>query len=428
MIWNGGSSEPPQITAQFSKIDKNLVNKKDKIIIEKQFVEDIPVENSYIKKIADKNGKVKFINATYVETFSDGLKKSVQEIKKTSAIEWLSKFYIAKPDLKYKKLVGLPQFSVSKYKNKLIPVVKFNILINSEKIESFVFDGEMNLIDDTFVGSHFQTAKATAYPQGPKLSVLSSVLLKSLINDQILKTDQIQVTSESTFKVNLDEALNYTPPDERFDQVQVFYYIQQALSWFESNLDIEAGRLQVNAITHLGYPDKTNAAFFYNGIIRLGSGDGDSYSHIPLDPSIVIHESSHALIEMLASLPYQNDGGSLNEGFADFFTTIQLNNPKLGEVAYKKGPFKRQVDVLVPLKEKNGGLYHDSAIVSSFFWKLKEKIGAPKAILVGVNVLKKLAPDSDFELFQNLLLKTLTEDLSDDDLKEALNLYKIWSD
>src|SRR5690606_1502757 len=119
--------------------------------------------------------------------------------------------------------------------------------------------------------------------------------------------------------------MEFPPTDERFDQVQAYYYANQILSWFGRKLTLKKP-LKVSILAHVGYPDKTNAAFYYKGQVRLGSGDDVTFSLIPLDPSIVMHEVSHVLIDELARLPFQGEGGSINEGFADVFTTFYLNS------------------------------------------------------------------------------------------------------
>ena len=426
VVWEG-SGEPPRIAAPAVESRITLKNKNETIQVEKQYVENVPVEDSYIKKVVTSKNINNYMNARYVENIPEKIKLEIRAMKSVNAQDWLNKLYDKKPLFKKRKLVEDPQFGIIRDGRKLLPVVHFNFLINSEEIESWTYDAKMNLVKVSSLGSHFNTAKALAYPDGPKLTTLTTVLLNSLIDkEQFLASSQIDVTSESPEKINLSEPLTFTPPDEKFDQVQVYYYIQRALNWFEENLQIEKGRLHINAVAHMGYPDKTNAAFYYNGLIRLGSGDDVAVTHIPLDTSIVMHESAHALIDMLASLPFQNEGGSLNEGFADFFTCIQLNNPRLGEVAYKKGPFKREIETLVNLSAKNGGLYHDSAIVSSFFWNLRGKIGNEKTVSLAIGIVKKMTPSSDFNEFKDLLLKAINTDLVDDDQKEGLALFKTW--
>jgi hypothetical protein len=426
VIWYGGSSEPPQILAPYQKGQAEIKVGRDTVIVERQSVDQSLVENSYTKKILKQNQLV-FVNAHYETKISDQLVQQVQKMKSTSAASWLAKLYQEKPFLKDKKLVEDAEISIRLIAKKLQPVIKFNFLENNEEIQSWVFDNSLNLIGVESLGSHFFSAKALVYPEGPKVTKLTSVFLKALTDEVAgLSGEQVHVTTESNQKVSMTDNLNFNPPDEKFDQVQIFYYIQKAIGWFEDHLKIEPHKLHLEAMAHLGYPDKTNASFYYKGTIRLGAGDDVVYSHISYDPSIVTHESSHGLIEMLAALPYQGEGGSLNEGFADFLTCMMLNNSKLGEVSYKKAAFKRDISLVVKFSEKNAGLYHDSAIVSSFFWVLKDKIGADKSLNLALSVLKKLSPFSDLMEYKNILAQTIEADLTNTDLTEAQSLLKNW--
>jgi Zn-dependent metalloprotease len=106
------------------------------------------------------------------------------------------------------------------------------------------------------------------------------------------------------------------------------------------------------------------------------------------------------LIEKIAHLPFQGEGGSINEGYADFFASFCRENPLLGENSYKTAPYKRSVETSVKFSEANGGLYHDSAIVSGVFWKLRSVISEDKIINLAMKTLNRLGPDADLNLFK----------------------------
>jgi hypothetical protein len=142
------------------------------------------------------------------------------------------------------------------------------------------------------------------------------------------------------------------------------------------------------------------------------------------DPSVVYHESFHALVDGLAHLPFENEGGSMNEGFADFFTCVALNRPYLGEASYVKAPYKRSLTTLVRLDEKTGGLYHDSAIVSGLFWEIKEKLNTEKSLLLATDTLSMLNPYSLFADFNKSLLGVMQKNLNTDDRQTVSLILK----
>lgn len=269
------------------------------------------------------------------------------------------------------------------------------------------------------VGSQFHDTVAYIFPKGPKKSQIQEVVLKGLMTQPTLSNSRLLVSSQASAKiVSVTDPLKFNPQDSRFDQVQVFYFLEESLKWFENRLNIKIP-FQIQAEVHVGAPDKTNSAFYYQGKIRIGAGDDETYSRIPQDPSIVIHESVHALVDAVARLPYEGEGGSLNEAFADFFTALQLNNPNMGEAAYLKGPFRRSLVNDYKLSDKNGGLYHDSGIVSGTLWSLSTRLGAEKGRQLALLTLNRMVPSSDLRDFGLTLRDVLPLVLSSEEDLDA---------
>lgn len=269
-------------------------------------------------------------------------------------------------------------------------------------------------------GSQFIDTSAWVYPRGPLWGVVQEVPLKGLYLEPALANHWVYVSSQAENRIDkIAGPLKFSVEDSRFDQTQAFVYLNESFSWFQSRLGFKMP-LQVQAEVFVGYPEKTNSAFYYQGKIRLGQGDGEFYQHIPRDPSIVIHESVHAVIDVLAGLPYEGEGGSLNEGFADYFTAMQLGSPRMGEVSYKKAPYRRTVLNSLVLGDRNGGLYHDSGIVSGTLWELSDQLGPGKGLDVAMSVLNRLVPGSDFADFAKTLKEVCLEKLTAEEARGAL--------
>ncbi len=264
-------------------------------------------------------------------------------------------------------------------------------------------------------GSQFADINATIYAEGPKLSQLTEQLLKGLSTTPALSNQQVFVTSESDKKISVTSpVLKFDTKDDRFDQLQVFYYLSKSFRWMKEILQIDIPT-QIEAVVHVGFPVKTNSAFYFRNKIRLGGGDDVTYSDLMHDPSIVYHESFHAMIDHLAHLPFEGEGGSLNEAFADFFTCLLTERPYLGDASFLKGPYKRTLQLSRRLDEKNGGLYHDSQIFSGLLWELKEKISIEKARLVAVETLIRLNGLSQFRDFNDKIILAGNEVLNKDE-------------
>lgn len=391
------------------------------IELEQQSVHGIKVDGSFIKHLRSPQGEPILIRASVSleDKKLEGLPLSDFELRKNSILNELK--------------VAFPMFRVR-------PPEKIDVLIihhrgyyepvwNVLYTDKHGIPWEMKLGQHlqirsvNRVGSQFHDTLAFVFPKGPKISNLQEVLLKGIAVNPTLSSSRLVVTSQAADSkiTDIDGPLKYSPQDSRFDQLQVFYFLDESLTWFEKRLNVKLP-FSLQAEVAVGAPEKTNSAFYYQSKIRFGTGDDETYSHIPQDPSIVIHESVHALVDALAHLPYEGEGGSLNEAFADFFAALQLDNPNMGEVAYLKGPFRRSLVNDFKLSEKNGGLYHDSGIISGALWDLRVKFGPDKARQIALLTLNRLNPSSDFADFSAQLKEVLSQVLDSDEVLSAQSI------
>jgi hypothetical protein len=297
------------------------------------------------------------------------------------------------------------------------------VLFQNNQLWEILLTKELKILSLKRIGSHFDV-QAKIFPKGAKHSELTLVTLLEIMDQERLSSPRVVVTSEVPGSaLNTQETLNFSPQDLNFDQVQAYYNLDASLRWFEEKFGYKPYQ-KIQAVVHLSYPDKTNAAFYYNGKIRIGTGDGVTYSHLAQDPSVVIHESAHTVIEAVARLPFEGEGGSLNEGFADFFTAVQLENPLMGEQSYLKGPYKRNLNTVIKLGEKTGGLYHDSQILSGLLWQFYQQIGEKNSLKIASRLLVEMNPLTDFAALQALLPKVVYDLLEPVDLRKALKILE----
>lgn len=413
---------PNELSTAGFKISESVNTKFQRVEFADQKIGEALVDGSYLKKIYNSSGKLIYASAMFAEdpeTLDTNLVHSMQ-IQRAHLGQDLKEKY---SEFKNIKLLD-PIVMITKGQKEVSHWWKVPYFDAQGLAWELHVDSDLRIISNHRVGSQFHETMALVFPEGPKLSQLQDVVLKNLLDDTALASNREQVSTQGNNKIkSVKEALNFNPGDEKFDQVQVFYFVDQALEWFANSLDINIPR-KLDVQVHVGYPDKTNTAFYYNGNIRIGAGDDKSYSRIPQDPSIVMHETCHALIDTLARLPFEGEGGSLNEGFADFFTAIQLNNPNMGEVAYLKGPYKRTLENNFNVQSKNGGLYHDSGIVSGTLWDLNKNLNTNKAIEIALKTLAQLNPTSHFADFSQKLQQALQDSLSGKDLTAANNVIK----
>lgn len=379
---------------------KSTFYKKKKIEFMRQMINGRPVYNSFIKKISSETDGLELIQAQVVEEKS----LSVRQISLGLGAD--TKVLLKKEKPSFSKIEVVADEMIYQIEGKtarLVRLVTFFDRQGAPYVALFKPDGKF--IKAERVGSQFADINVNVFTEGPILSSLTEQVIKSVALSPTLSNQQIYVTSEADKKIeSISSNLKFDVKDERFDQIQAFYYMNKSLQWMKDHLQVSLPE-RVDAVVYMGFPEKTNSAFYYQNKIRFGKGDDAVYANIVSDPSIVYHETFHALIDNLAHLPFEGEGGSINEGFADFFACLITERPYLGEASYLKGPFKRNLMLITKLDEKNGGLYHDSSIVSSLFWELKEKLGFERSKNLAIETLIRLNPATQFASFNRKILE-----------------------
>ena len=373
----------------------------------------IPIYNSFLKTLSDKK-EIVHIQAQTIET------KNFEAFKKNQNSHLDFAFLLKNKNSSFDKIEIINSEDIIYLeKSKPLHLILVNFFDRTGVPYKAFFKLDGTLVDLARTGSHFADINTSLYTEGPKLGGLTDLTLKSMSATPSLSNSVIAVNSEADKKITtLRPILKFDPKDERFDQLQVFYYLDKSFQWMKDNLNVRIPT-SIEAVVHMGFPEKTNSAFYYQSKIRIGKGDDVTYSNIPQDASIIYHESFHALIDGVAHLSYEGENGSLNEAFADFFTCLMTDRPYLGESSYLKGPFKRNLNQGFKYSEKTGGLYHDSLIVSSLLWELKEKMGSAKAKTLAIETLILLNPASDLKMFSQKLIE-VSKTLSADDQNTVL--------
>ena len=401
-------TEEPKGTTQF---------KNKKIQFLRQRLNGKVVFNSFVKKITLDNSDVELIQAQVID------EKTLPVIKNTSPVnfDFLSRLKKVQPSFDKIEIISnedsyvFEDGSARNYR-----IISFFDRYGVPYLSFFKPDGEFVRIKRT--GTQFSDVSTMVFTEGPKFSELSEQLIKNLNSNPSLSNSSIFVTSMADKKIdNITSNLKFDPKDERFDQIQAFYYMNKYFQWMKDHLQIVIPQ-RVDAVVHMGFPEKTNTAFYYQNKIRFGKGDDVVYANIVSDPSIVYHETFHVLIDNLAGLPFEGEGGSINEGFADFFTCLITDRPYLGESSYLKAAFRRNLKTVTKLTDKNSGLYHDSIIVSGLLWEVKEKFGLEKAKNLAAETLVRLNLLSQFADFNKKILEAASVVLN---LEEQLILNQI---
>lgn len=381
-----------------------------KIEFSRQTINGQPVLNSFIKKVTSRSSGLELVQAQVVEEKSLSIKNksgpSIQDVK--ARLKTVQNSF-SRIDVLTDENIYIIEGKTARSAR----AITFFDRLGAPYQAFFTPEGRFINVDR--VGSQFSDINVNVFTDGPLLSPLSDQVIKGVAASPTLSNQQIFVASEASQKIeSIASNLKFDLKDERFDQVQAFYFMNKAFQWMKDHLQVSLPQ-RVDAVVYMGFPEKTNSAFYYQNKIRFGKGDDVIYANIVSDPSIVYHETFHALIDNLAHLPFEGEGGSINEGFADFFACLMTERPYLGEASYLKGTFKRNLTQITKLSEKNGGLYHDSSIVSSLLWELKDKLGAEKAKNLAAETLIRLNPSAQFDFFNRKILEASVVVLSGDE-------------
>lgn len=394
--------------------------KNEKIHFFEQFINNQKVQNTFVKKQYGQNSNIKNAEASFFD--QKNLNTKNIPLTKMDPSQITKALVANSPTIKIKNITSE---NILQIKNgQLISILAVNYEISDGTIWLAQFDPSMTMISNQRQGSGFTDSLVSIYRLGPMQSRLTDALLKGLDPVSPLLNQNIFVDNESPKKISVVlPEMKFDPKDDRFDQLQVFYYLDFIQTWMQKNLNVRFPE-KLNAIVNVGFPDKTNTAFYFQNQIRIGHGDDISYSLMASDPSIVFHESFHALIDGLARLPFDGEGGSMNEGFADFFTCVALNRPYLGESSYLKAEYTRSLLTVYNRADRTGGLYHDSLIISGLLWSINDKVGSEKSLKIAADVLSKLNPASGFDDFNTQLLKVLPTYLTATELQTVATILK----
>lgn len=174
---------------------------------------------------------------------------------------------------------------------------------------------------------------------------------------------------------------DYAPTNTHFDEVSVFYHVNQIHAWFKEHLEYDGMDFVVQVVAHYG-DDLDNAMYDPSGnSIYLGDGTLKDPAH---EADVVMHEYGHAVVHNTASRDFATS--ALDEGYADYFTCSLHNDPLLGE--WWMPPYLRNLDNdLVYPYDMVGEGHHDGQIWSGALWDIRSIYGADVSDRIALGTL-----------------------------------------
>jgi hypothetical protein len=264
-------------------------------------------------------------------------------------------------------------------------------------------------------------ATAVVFPLGPAPQLLPAQLvhLQQFEDSGELAHPGFRLYSQdSSVKLwNSHSHFEFPTNDPRFDLLQVHYGLSRGLDWFEKVMGSKLS-MPLDVKVHVG--QQSNAAFYFKNRLRFGSGDNLEFRALPQDPSIVMHELSHAFIEKISGINgTSGESGALCEAFADFFAATILDSPFMGQSSYQRGPYLRSLEQQNRYEDYiDKGIYPLSTVASGLLWDLRTRLGVELSTSMAVGTLARLGPTAQFSDFAKALMEARPEGVSIHDLKQ----------
>lgn len=407
--WSTHSKESkPEIQSNLFGKTESTVQVFDEIVERSsQRIGGAIVDSSFLQKVSSTKGKIQYLTAQYEDKDFSNLAPQAEKLRtlRYTALETVKRKYL---DLKTASHIFEPEVVISGTSDKPKLQYQFEYIPkDSSAVYSMRVSPAFAIESIKRVEHCFQESRSMVFPIGPKLSDLMEIMLKPLIGDGSLTSPRVLVNSEDGQKAVAENGeFLFGPDDPRFDHVQAFFFAQKTLNYAETHWDFNLP-FPIKIGLRAGYPNKMNTAYYYKGLVRLGEGDGVGYKNIPRDPSIVTHEVAHAIIDSLSGMGTEGETASINEAFADYLTASMWENPELGHTAFMRRPFTRTVNNKITFAEKNGGLYHDSGILSGTFWDIEQKLGVKKTQKLALKTIVRLGSHPMFADIRPIVLESV---------------------
>jgi hypothetical protein len=360
------------------------------------------VAGSWQQTITSLDGKVTYRAGAMVEGGPKLADLSSQNLALTNALEHAMKTL---PELTTASRIFPPALEVTEVNGEWRPYWRVEYLTPAGDQLAFTqigADGSVlsrgNLDWDGIDG------KAIVFPNGGKAGAAKEEPLYDLNGDGTVTGRLLHVFSALDLKVWSPQlTFFFQPDDRRFDLGQAYFTINQGYRWMKDHLGVELDH-PIDVRLHVGDSGVSNAAFYHADTIYLGTGDNVIYKDMIRDPSILVHESIHAVIDAYAGLPPDGEGGSFNEGFADLFAGLILDTPLMGAESYLQGPYRRTLEnKMMAYSDFVPGVYQNGSIVGGTFWDMKINFGNELTAKLAFRTLVRLGKDAKFDDFPGAL-------------------------
>lgn len=221
-----------------------------------------------------------------------------------------------------------------------------------------------------------QDDSASAIPQ----EAYSTVTLEDLDNTGYLRGPYVDtaLTAYRAFSADLD--FSFDRSQSGFEEVMIYYHIQQFQKYLQNDLGVVLGTRQVLADAHLSDEDNS----WFSPLIRaiyFGDGGVDDGE----EAHLILHEYVHAIAyDVLRETPINPEASAMNEGAADYLAASFFADRAFMPETFAPWDGIANVPIGVRRVDSNkvyptdmtGESHDDGEIWSSALWHMREAVGA----------------------------------------------------
>lgn len=403
---------------------KTLTAAGELVVREIQSLDGAKVTGAWSQTVMSSNGKVIYTTGELLNQLPNGvLGLESMRLGKESALR-MAKATV--PALKEAAKIFTPTLEIRQTNKEWQAYWRVEYLSKKEDHLYYLFlTREGTILEKGEVPWDGIDGRALVFPKGPRFSELKEETLSDLVGDGNLTGALLRVRSALNLNVWSPEFKFIFPQeDRRFDMAQAYFTINNGFRWMKEKLGVETQQ-PIEVRVHIGENGVSNAAFYHQNTIYLGTGDGVIYRDLLRDPSVLLHEAMHSLIDAYVGLPSDGEGGGFNEGFADLLTALILDNPRIGEVSYLKAPYRRTLENnLQAYRDFNSGVYQNGSIIAATFWDMKHLLGNEKTAQLAFRTLIRLGKGARFDDFVNAFTSAATSLLNEDQRSAVIQIVK----
>ena len=206
---------------------------------------------------------------------------------------------------------------------------------------------------------------------------------------------------------------NWSSIDYSFgnEQTNAFYHVNWVHDFFTKGtpFDVTGMNYQIKAVTEA--LDACNANFDSSDQSLNFGKNGYCDSNIVLDSSVIYHEYTHAVVDVIYStFPYSGQTGAMNEGFADFWAAAINNDSKIGKSSFSSGggdstcsDCLRNLNNSINMPSLWSEVHDDSRSFSGALWDTRLLLSSSEAESLIMQAMKA-QPHSFAETLEDILI------------------------